>query len=83
MTYLKKDIDPAAFLSAVAQCHGEITFLTTAGDQLNLKSELCQLLFAFIVSRPALVKGAVIQCSEEQDRICLQPYLEEDDEPAK
>lgn len=83
MLYLKKDIDPAAFLSAVTKCHGKVTFLTTAGDQLNLKSELCQLLFAFIVSRPTLVEGAVVQCSEAQDCIRLQPYLEEADDPAK
>ena len=48
---LKDKALSAEFLSAVQKCAGEVYFDTSAGDHLNLKSELIELVFAVIVNK--------------------------------
>ncbi|MBQ4427065.1 MAG: hypothetical protein IJP67_00690 [Oscillospiraceae bacterium] len=48
---LKETQLSAEFLSAVQKCAGEVYFDTSAGDHLNLKSELSELVFTVIINK--------------------------------
>lgn len=75
---LKQNITPVQFLRTVSECKGEVFFLTADGDSLNLKSQLCSYIFAFLFSKPEIMKSARLQCSEEQDYMRLADYLLEE-----
>jgi hypothetical protein len=63
------------FLHAVTHCEGDVFFTTPDGDVLNLKSELCRYVFAYIASNPGLLQRGDIQCKSENDLSILAAYL--------
>lgn len=80
MKYLKEDCDILQFLAVVKKCRDDVYLTTAEGDHLNLKSRLCQYIFAFASrsdASDALLKNAVIECSCSQDYILLSDYLSE------
>lgn len=63
------------FFRAVQQCQGQVLYFSKEGDQLNLKSTLCQFLFSSaMVSDPSLLNGR-ISCEKEEDYLRLCPFL--------
>ena len=63
------------FFHAVQKCQGQVLYFSTEGDQLNLKSTLCQFLFSSaLLSNPELLNGRVV-CEREEDLLLLQPFL--------
>lgn len=72
---LKEYIDLIDFLSAVANCHGDVWFETPDGDRLNLKSELCKYLFATISNDDSIVGNAFIRCNDESDYQLIADYI--------
>ena len=75
---LKQEIKPVQFLQAVQACVGQVLFLTADGDRLNLKSQLCSYVFAFLCSKPEVMENARLQCSEQQDYERLSGFLAEE-----
>lgn len=65
----------ADFFRTVQRCRGEVWFDTDAGDHLNLKSELSQLVFAVIINK--LDKLDYRITFSEEDAELLRPYLRE------
>lgn len=63
------------FFHIVQQCQGQVLYFSKEGDQLNLKSSLCQFLFSSaLINTPMLLNGH-IACEKEEDMIRLQPFL--------
>jgi hypothetical protein len=75
--YLKKDCNIAEFIKKVNECTGEVYFNSGEGDCLNLKSRLCQYIFAFSSDRPELLENAAILCSQPEDASILAAYIEQ------
>lgn len=71
---LKENIDMIAFMDKTKQCHGDIYFHTSEGDSLNLKSTLCQLIMATLLSSPKLLYSGEIICTEDADYNTLQDF---------
>lgn len=71
----RKNISYQAFFADVQSCRGTVYFMTDAGDQLNMKTTLSQLLFTAKIAdfeEPMIGK---IHCSEERDYELLKNYL--------
>ncbi len=66
------------FLQAVMRCEKDVFFTTPDGDVLNLKSELCRYIFAYIASNPELLQRGDIQCKSEEDLSILAEYFIKD-----
>lgn len=72
---LRDDIDLAAFFSAVNHCKGEVVFLSTEGDRMNLKSALCQYLFTSVyLHRDIRLEGS-ISWEDPEDETLLRSFL--------
>lgn len=72
---LQNNIDLTAFFAAVKQCEGHVFLLSSQGDKMDLKSVLCQYLFAgAFLCKDASFEGQVI-CESEEDRCILKPFL--------
>ncbi len=79
MTHLtfNTNIDIIPFLDMVKCCKGEVELRTPMGDVLNLQSELSRYLLITVLTKPELLAGAEIYCSEEDAGI-LQLFLTEE-----
>lgn len=73
---LRKNINITDFLSAVKNCEGDVTFHTSAGDCLNLKSVLSCIVFTSAVLRKADIMKSWIALTKKSDYILLQDYLQ-------
>jgi len=63
------------FFHVVQECQGQVLYFSEEGDQLNLKSSLCQFLFSSaLLNNPMLLNGR-IACEREEDMLRLQPFL--------
>ena len=76
--YLNKNINYRLFLQTVQDCKGNVSYVTTEGDQLNLKSELCKYLFISATSATGLLEHGQVICSDKNDYIILSEFLQED-----
>lgn len=72
--YLLTPLDVHAFMEQVKQCRGDVELITVRGDRLDLRSELCQLLFTVAASNGEL-QGATIICSDTADVEILKAFL--------
>lgn len=72
---LKDKSRSAEFFHTVQKCCGEVFFDTDAGDHLNLKSELSQLVFTVIINKLDELNYSITY--EKQDEELLTPYLRE------
>ena len=63
------------FIEAVQSCDGDVHFLSSEGDYLNLKSMLSQFLFAAICGDRAFLEQGHVECSNAEDYERLSAYL--------
>lgn len=79
MKKLKDNINMIDFLRTIAQCSGEVWFITSDGDQINLKSELSKYLFLTVSnsSKPNLLKLGELKIDKIDDLDLLTPYIKE------
>ena len=71
----RPNISYQAFFSDVQSCRGTVYFMTDAGDQLNMKTTLSQLLFTAKLEDEDERLIGKIHCSEERDYELLRRYL--------
>ena len=76
---LRKDANLSAFLMAAKVCEGEVFFITTEGDQLNLKSTLSQFVFAVATNTSALPLDGKVLCEADSDYLLLTDYLDQEE----
>lgn len=72
---LRQNTDMICFLQTVEKCSGEVSFTTTQGDRLNLKSELSKYVFAVVAANPDILKNGQIVIKNEEDAALLQNFL--------
>lgn len=72
--HLKPSIEITEFLKAVNTCKNDVLFETPEGDQMNLKSELCRIVFA---TTPHHAVHGDITCKNPDDLAILKDYLED------
>lgn len=75
---IAENLNEQAFLDAVSRCSGEVLFSTTEGDRINLKSRLCQYIFALIIRNKELMAEAQVVCERENDYALLREFLEQE-----
>lgn len=73
---LKLNVTPVQFLNVVQRCQGNVYLNTGAGDEIDLKSALCQYLFVAICHNPQLCREAVIHCQFDEDMDLLKTVIE-------
>lgn len=73
--HLKENCNLVDFLSKIKECQSKVTFETSEGDVLALKSALCQYIFASLQQQPTLLYGGVILCEAEADYEILRDFL--------
>lgn len=71
----RKNISYQAFFADVQSCRGTVYFMTDAGDQLNMKTTLSQLLFTTKIADTDEPIEGKIHCSEDRDYELLSRYL--------
>ena len=71
---LKQPISMSKFLLAVDRCEGEVTFESTEGDILNLKSQLSKYLFLAAAPDTKYLMSGKISCKSE-DASVLTEYI--------
>lgn len=72
---LQDNVDLTAFFAAVNCCHGEVLFLSSEGDRMNLKSALCQYLFSSVYLHGGIRLDGQIVCQLPEDSKLLEPFL--------
>lgn len=85
MKCLKENYDTLSFINAVKKCQEDVCLTTSDGDHLNLKSSLCQYIFAFASSSDSMnriLKNAVIDCKLDEDYQILDEFLTDSSNPA-
>lgn len=63
------------FFEVIKECNGRVELITEAGDRLNLKSKLSQLIFLNNVFKEASIEEFEVMCSDPTDVIRLLDYL--------
>lgn len=73
---IKPNINVPAFLQAVQTCTGEVSFVTSEGDILNLKSALSQFIFAAVIAGKLQSLSGRIIVQDLDDAKRLYDYCE-------
>ncbi len=73
--YLKQDINIVAFLKKVGQCEGDVLLRMKGTDVLNLRSTLCQYVFAVAATHKDLIEAAEVICERESDVYLIEDFL--------
>lgn len=73
---LKSNVTPIEFLNTVQKCRGEVYLNTNGGDELNLKSAICQYLFIAICTNTKLSTLSTFHCQYKEDQELLSALLE-------
>lgn len=63
------------FMDAVDSCEGDVYYHSVDGDRLNLRSALCQYLFATLFGDRAYLHRGEIVCAVESDYQRLSAFL--------
>ncbi len=71
---LNPNVNVPAFLEAVRSCRGEVSFVTSEGDILNLKSALSQFVFTAVVAGKLTELEGHITVQNSGDEELLYPY---------
>ena len=71
---LKPDINVPDFLQAVQSCVGEVFFITSEGDHLNMKSTLSQFIFTAVIAGRLQNLDGCITVRNPQDESLLRRY---------
>ena len=71
---LKTNVNVPDFLQAVQSCAGEVFFITSEGDHLNLKSALSQFIFTAVIAGKLQKLDGCITAQDSRDESLLRPY---------
>jgi hypothetical protein len=72
---IKNITDPAKFFQVLDKCKGKIILTTEQGDELNMKSKLCQYIAISRMFSEAKIKELELLVSEPEDLNLLLEYL--------
>lgn len=72
---LKQMDNYVKFIETVQRCEGDVYFCTVEGDELDLRSQFCQVLFASICGDRLFLEKGRITCNVESDYQRLGEYL--------
>ena len=72
---IKNITDPAKFFQVLDKCKGKVILTTEQGDQLNMKSKLCQYIAISQMFSEAKIKEVELLISEPEDLALLLKYL--------
>lgn len=67
--------NPTQFFQVLNKCKGKIILTTEQGDELNLKSKLCQYIALSTMFKEAKIKELDLMISEPEDLTLLLQYL--------
>lgn len=67
--------NPTEFFQVLDKCKGKILLTTEHGDELNLKSKLCQYIAITQMFSEAKIKELELMVSEPEDLTLLLQYL--------
>jgi hypothetical protein len=67
--------NPTEFFQVLNKCKGKIILTTEHGDELNLKSKLCQYIAISTMFSEAKIKELDLMISEPEDMSLLLQYL--------
>ena len=73
--FLKSDADIIKLIKSVRQCKGDVHLLTEEGDNMNLKSKICQYVAIAMVAKPELLVRAQIVCDNKEDEPVLGEFV--------
>lgn len=73
---LKLTADIPAFLRYIQSCKGEVRFVTSEGDNLNLKSILSQIIFAAVISGSTWYLDGNVALENTDDYGRLEKYFD-------
>lgn len=76
MVHLKSDLDPIRFLQQVSCCRGSVILCTEEGDRLDLKSELCRMIFGLDASKERRLLSGWLECAEDEDYRMLGEFCD-------
>lgn len=71
---LKENIDYPAFWKTVRSCESDVIFITKDGDNLNLRSTICQFILTVYLSNGNHSFRGQIQCRSEKDARLLKDF---------
>lgn len=80
MKRLKDNFEMLSLINAIKKSKEDVYLTTADGDHMNLKSSLCQYVFAFAIASDSakdILKHATIECTCEEDYALLSDYLTE------
>lgn len=72
---IKNITDAKMFFEKLAECKGTVKLITSQGDQLNLKSTLCQYIALTQMFTEAKIDEIELICSDPDDAAMLLEYL--------
>jgi len=72
---VKNITNPTAFFETIEKCKGKILLTTEDGDQLNLKSKLCQYIALTSMMADARIGEIEILVSEPEDLSLILNFL--------
>lgn len=72
---IKNITDVKKFFEKLSECKGSVKLITSQGDQLNLKSTLCQYIALTDMFTEAKIGEVEIICSDPDDATMLLEYL--------
>jgi hypothetical protein len=77
LTYMKiRNItNPVEFFQVLNKCKGKVILTTEEGDELNMKSKLCQYIAISKMFSEAKIKELELLVSEPEDLTLLLQYL--------
>lgn len=71
---LKPNINVTAFLQSVQNCNDDVCFITSEGDNLNLKSALSRLVFTAVIAGRLQEIDGCITVQNPHDEALLHSY---------
>lgn len=76
---LNRSLDLEYFFDKVRQCQGRVTFETTEGDVLNLKSALCLFVFTAASRDDHMYLQGELHCEDPDDEALLAEFTGRDE----
>lgn len=67
--------DPEGFFKALDKCNGEVFLVTSEGDNINLKSKLCQYIALTSMFSEAKIDNLEIKLTDPDDLNHVVDYL--------
>lgn len=72
---LKNSFSPIDFLNQIKKCKSDVSFQTTEGDNLNLKSLLSEYIFLSLTSSSDILQNGQVICESDEDYKILEDFI--------